>query len=97
MLHEFADVPPLFTALGLDGQVYRLVGFEPHERADFVTITLLVWESHCATCGDLFRTRSPLSVRSLGRRCEEHRAPGRAVGRRGEHAVWVKPPERAGA
>jgi hypothetical protein len=67
-----------------DGQCYESVRTEPYTRLNGRETTLLVWRSHCPTCGDAFEVRTPLRARKFepNRRCPEHKRPGVKVNRR---------------
>lgn len=56
-------------------QEYLCVGAEPHVRRDGSETTLLLWESHCATCGAVFRFKTPAAVTKFqpNRRCDRHK------------------------
>ena len=70
---------------GNTGQTYRRVGHKPYTRRDGVGVTLDVWQSHCATCGQLFEfAASPNCDRAkFNRRCQAHKQPGVPVGQAG--------------
>ncbi len=65
---------------------YKLLREEPYTRKmDGVETVLLVWEGHCADCGEAFETKTPKDnthADQMVRRCEIHRHPGKRAGRR---------------
>jgi len=65
------------------GQLYELARTEPHTRRDGTTTILMVWRSHCPTCGEPFETRTPSRARKFqpGRRCPRHKRPARQCAR----------------
>ncbi len=62
------------------GQVYRLVGADPHTRKDGRLTALLRWSTFCPDCGVEFVTRSSSTPKSLNRRCDGCKRPGVPVG-----------------
>lgn len=73
----FLETPPVGIALKLGDQPFRLIRIDPHVRRDGVQIELLVWSSECAACGAPFETKAPVHSLPEGRRCDEHKRPGR--------------------
>ena len=63
------------------GQEYTCVGVEPYRRRDGTETMLLVWQSHCAKCGEPFQCRTPVAAKVFApsRRCGEHKQPGKRV------------------
>jgi hypothetical protein len=49
--------------------------------------TLIVWQSWCPETGHPFELKTGLRTKSINRRCQEHRAPGRPVPPRAEGAT----------
>ena len=68
------------------GQSYHLVRSEPYRRLDGGKTALLVWQSNCPVCGDLFEIRTPAKASKFqpNRRCGKHKRPG----------IRAKPDER---
>lgn len=58
------------------GQVYVAAGSESYVSKKGNTVPLVVWSSHCATCGRPFQFRSTLRATYPSRRCGEHHKPG---------------------
>jgi hypothetical protein len=86
MITIFETEPPLGSRILLDDQAYELVGSEPYRRkSDGVMSRVLTWETLCPVdgCGASFRVQTGLSIKSLCRRCVEHKDPTSAVGRPG--------------
>jgi len=69
----------LGTLLIQDRRAYRVIGFEPYTKLDGTEILLVVWRGNCATCGEVFITKSAADNLSLGVRCAEHKRPGLSV------------------
>lgn len=84
---DFRILPRPDTELMLDGQRYVVVGSDLHVRKDGEAIPIILWQSRCAECGALFECRTGLKARSLNRRCEKHRRPGKAVTKAGRKRV----------
>jgi hypothetical protein len=63
------------------GQRYSLVGHRPYTNRHGYQVTLEIWRSQCAECGTWFETtRSARCAKfERGRRCQNHKAPGRRV------------------
>lgn len=77
---KFPSVPPMDTRFAIQTQEYILYDTEPYTRADGTSATLLVWQSHCASCGEEFFISTPLGFTTgQSRRCEKHREPGKRV------------------
>jgi hypothetical protein len=75
------------TVLMHEGQRYVMVGSDLHKRRDGHTIPIILWESHCATCGAPYQCWSGLRSGSPNRRCPSHHAPGKAVSRSGRERI----------
>jgi len=60
------------------GQEYEMIGTEPYIRRDGTETLLVVWRSHCATCGKPFELRTPKESSKFdpNRRCQKHKRPG---------------------
>jgi len=72
-----ADRLPPRTQIGW--QVFRRVGFRPHDTIGGLNISLVRYESHCATCGahfEAFAAQNNWRKREIARRCDGHRRPG---------------------
>jgi hypothetical protein len=80
----FSKPPAPGTVLIVDAQRYEVVRTESHRRKDGRMTTLIVWQSWCAETGHPFELTTPLTAKSINRRCPEHRSPGRAVRRPAE-------------
>jgi len=77
---KFPSEPPMGTRFAIQEQEYVLYDSEPYTRADGSSTILLVWQSHCASCGDEFFISTPLGFTTgQSRRCEKHREPGKKV------------------
>ena len=76
---DFSVSPDEGTILIHDGQRYRVAGIKPHVRKGGTRTTLIIWQSHCAECGQPFEFTTPLKTRYPSRRCKQHSKPGRAV------------------
>jgi hypothetical protein len=73
------------AALWVGGQRYVYVADYEHVTKYGRDVSIKVWESKCATCGQLFRTNATITqatLRRLNRRCLNCLAPGVAVKRR---------------
>jgi nucleotidyltransferase/DNA polymerase involved in DNA repair len=71
------------AALWVGGQRYVFADYE-HVTKYGRDVPIKVWESKCATCGQLFRTNATITqatLRRLNRRCLNCLAPGVAVKR----------------
>ena len=71
--------PPAFL---IDGQPYERLGPLDHETLDGRRILLWRYRAPCAECGRPFilkTSRGRAKARSVARRCEDCRAPGRPV------------------
>ncbi len=56
------------------GQKYLCVAAEPYTRRDGAESALLVWESHCKRCDEVFAFKTPNSEKfQPNRRCQAHR------------------------
>lgn len=62
-------------------QLYELARTEPYQRRDGTETELIVWQSHCATCGEPFELRTPSKASKFvpNRRCQKHKRPGARV------------------
>jgi len=77
---KFPSEPPMGTRFAIQTQDYVLYDTETYERKDGSTTPLLIWQSHCATCGNEFFISTPLGFTTgQPRRCEAHREPGKKV------------------
>jgi len=83
----FRILPMPDTVLMRDGQRYVVVGSDLHVRRDGETVPIILWQSHCAECGEPFECRTALKARALNRRCEKHRRPGKAATAAGRKRV----------
>ncbi len=81
---DFRIIPQVDTVLMLEGQRYVVAGSRLHRRADGNRVPLILWQSHCATCGESFECATTLKAQSPNRRCEIHHRPGLAVTARGK-------------
>jgi hypothetical protein len=73
------------AALWVGGQRYVYVADFEHVTQEGRDVSIKVWESTCATCGQLFRTNATITqaaLRRLNRRCLNCLAAGVAVTRR---------------
>lgn len=84
---HFLTTPPVGTILMLDAQRYELIGVEPYLRKDGGESRLLTWQAHCPDCGKPFEIKTGLKSKDLSRRCVDHRAGLRPVGKRGDRVV----------
>ncbi len=58
-------------------QKYVCTAVSPYTRRDGTQSALLVWESRCAECGEVFTFKTPNGEKfEPNRRCQEHRRPG---------------------
>ncbi len=58
-------------------QKYLCTAVSPYTRRDGTQSALLVWESQCAECGEVFTFKTPNGEKfEPNRRCQEHRRPG---------------------
>jgi hypothetical protein len=80
----FSKPPTPGTVLMVEGQRYEVVRTEPHRRKNGRMTTLIVWQTWCAETGHPFQLTTPLTAKSINRRCPEHRSPGRAVSAAGK-------------
>ena len=76
---NFRITPKAGKTIKVEGQVYRLIGSSPYEKAEGELSVILTWESRCAECGDTFTTTSALITKYLNRRCSKHRKAGHPV------------------
>lgn len=66
----------------LKGQPYWRAGKMPHTTRDGREITLDVWRTFCADCGEPIHVTSKEDADPGNRRCALHKSPGRQVGAR---------------
>ncbi len=58
-------------------QKYLCTAVSPYTRRDGTQSALLVWESRCAECDEVFTFKTPNGEKfEPNRRCQEHRRPG---------------------
>lgn len=77
---DFAQPPETGAVLLRGGQRYEVVEVRTALRKDGAVAFVLVWRSHCATCGAPFELTTGLRANAqLNRRCSAHRAAGRPV------------------
>lgn len=84
---DFRILPMPDTVLMLEGQRYEVVGSDLHVRPNGETVPIILWQTHCAECGESFECRTALTARTLNRRCEKHRRPGKAISAAGRKRV----------
>lgn len=73
--------PPVGAEMVYDGQKYRFAGVDWRKPKGGGAKAFFVWDSHCKTCGTLFKTRTPAPVsvaKGITRNCPEH-AKGRGA------------------
>jgi hypothetical protein len=75
----FFEPPPQGFGIVIDGQEFRLRGYEPHTKIDGSRTVLGLWVSDCAECGSTFTTKTPSLSAPDSRRCPKHKAPGKRV------------------
>ena len=80
---NFRILPLPGTVLMYEGQRYVAVGSRLHRKADGAEVPLILWRSHCATCGAPFECGTALKALNPNRRCPAHHKPGLAVTRLG--------------
>jgi hypothetical protein len=63
------------------GQHYWVGNTFTRQRPDGSLAVILVWASHCATCGDHFEFTAPAAASKWepNRRCAVHKRPGHRV------------------
>lgn len=63
------------------GQTYEAVLAEPYICRDGRETHLIVWQSHCATCGEPFTFKTAIYATRFepNRRCQKHKRPGHRV------------------
>jgi hypothetical protein len=76
---DLIGVAPVGFAISINGQRFDVVGHEPFTRQSGETVTAMVWQAECATCGEGFRAFSVPGQFAGVRRCEAHRQPGKPV------------------
>lgn len=76
---KFAEVPPIGVAVDVRGQRYDLIAIEPYTRKDGTSTQLSVWMAECTVCCRPFVARAPVLSMPETRRCDEHKATGKAV------------------
>ena len=76
---NFRVLPLPGAVLMHEGQRYVSVGSDLYERRDGQIVPIILWQSHCAECGEPFECWSGLRSGTLNRRCPQHHAPGKAV------------------
>lgn len=75
-----AQIKDDVTAMFWKGQRYDFNRRQPHARADGSQTELLVWNTHCATCGEAIEIMTPVGgSNSPSRRCTRHKRPGASV------------------
>lgn len=63
------------------GQEYRLIRFEDHRNRAGQILTLAVWETSCAECGEPMEVKALRGRVDFNRRCRAHRRPLTRVSR----------------
>jgi hypothetical protein len=65
------------------GQEYLLIADEPYVRKDGRKTKLWIWRTECPECSESFYVKTRANVtrtpKSMRRRCDLHRAPGKRV------------------
>ena len=84
---DFRAPPPAGTILMFEGQKYEAIGRKLHTRSDGLTVPMIVWRTHCPTCGVSFEVISLFRARWINRRCELHKQPGLPVGSKGRGLI----------
>lgn len=78
-IRRFKIIPPRGTVIRYREQAYRLISSQLYTRLDNQESVLLIWETRCPECQVPFEIKTGLSITSLNRRCQEHKAPGKPV------------------
>jgi predicted Zn-ribbon and HTH transcriptional regulator len=69
----FDFIPPLDTTISNRNQVLTLLDYEEVEhKVTGARMTLLVWSSKCAECGEPYIFRSSWAKPRIARRCAAH-------------------------
>ena len=91
-LKHFKKQPKPGEIFMLEGQRYELLETVPYKRTDGTSTHLLVWQSHCADCGQPFETKTGMTIYGLNRRCEKHKSPGKRVVKKTkrQYPFWKK-------
>lgn len=76
---DFIKSPKIGTVLLLEGQRYEVVGLLVHTRRDGSPTMLILWQGFCADCGMKFTFKTGMQAKSVNRRCDNHKRPGKAV------------------
>jgi len=93
VMKTYKQVPKPGEVFMLEGQRYELIETLPYTRKnDGKASHLLIWQTHCAECGESFQIKTSMIIRGVNRRCEKHRAPGRYVAKRSkkQYPFWKR-------
>ena len=83
MIIAFETTPEIGTTFEYDHQRYRLVELIPYTRkTDQQQTMLLIWETRCPVCDEVFRVQTSKRIYNINRRCEKHRQPGVRVNKK---------------
>lgn len=80
---DFVKPPKIGTVFLLEGQRYEVIDLLVHTRRDDAVTMLILWRGFCADCGTEFTFKTGLRAKSVNRRCDNHKRPGKPVSAKG--------------
>lgn len=74
---DFDDMPERGSVIEFDGLPFEVVGYEAYVRRDGTSSSLIIWNMHCADCGEPVEVKTGMKAKGITKRCAAHRKKGK--------------------